>query len=165
MIVRFGGVAGAHLRIDESQKIWPVWYATFPDHDLEEGFRNAHRKFSRITEKRIGMAISDMGRLIVFFGFFAFVGIVFAFALAAITAQREYRRAVTRLNPLGCTAAAFAFLLLVALARNCAGGLIRLSRSGAVPMTHLRERTGRQNLFAWQPGVLRCCNLDVELMA
>ena len=56
----------------------------------------------------------------VFAGFFIFVGFVFAFALAGATAQKAYRRGLTRMNPLGCTAAAFVTLLLLALIRSYA---------------------------------------------
>ena len=61
---------------------------------------------------------SDAGRLLVFAGFFLFVGIIFAFAIAGATAQTAYRRGLTRMNPLGCTAAAFVTLLLLALIRS-----------------------------------------------
>ena len=61
---------------------------------------------------------SDSGRLVVFVGFFIFVGVVIAFALAGATAQKAYRRGLTRMHPLGCTAAAFVVLLLVALIRD-----------------------------------------------
>jgi hypothetical protein len=63
---------------------------------------------------------SDVGRLAVFAGFFIFVGVVFGFVLAGMTAQKEYKRGLTRMNPLGCTAAAFSILVLVALIRSCA---------------------------------------------
>ena len=64
---------------------------------------------------------SEIGRLVVFVGFFAFVGILFAFARVGDIAQKEYRRGLTRMNPLGCTAVAFIFLVLVPLTRSCAG--------------------------------------------
>ena len=64
---------------------------------------------------------SDAGRLLVFAGFFIFAGIIFAFALAGATAQKAYRRGLTRMNPLGCTAAAFITLLVLALIRSYVG--------------------------------------------
>ena len=59
---------------------------------------------------------SGLGRLLVMLGFFAFV-VAFAGALVVgRAAQVQYRRGESNMNQLGCTAAAFVALLLLAAA-------------------------------------------------
>lgn len=65
---------------------------------------------------------SDVGRLVLFAGFFIFVGMALGLVLAGISAQRAYKRGLTWMNPLGCTAVAFVVLVLAALIRSCAEG-------------------------------------------
>jgi hypothetical protein len=62
---------------------------------------------------------SGPGRLLLAFGFFAFVGFVVVVLILGLTAQNHYRRGLSNINPLGWTAAGFLLLLLIALVRSC----------------------------------------------
>jgi hypothetical protein len=78
-------------------------------------------------------------------------------ALHRITAHREYRRGLTRMNPPALHGRC--------LIRSCVGSLKLVPLWVQRRCTRLRGANGSANLPNWQSGVLRCCDLDEELMA